>query len=58
MLKKPSNLHAIAARHGTLGEYDTIQEDWLSYTEWLQQFITANDVRRAEKVSVILLSSI
>ena len=45
------------ARHGTLGEYDNTREDWLSYTERLQQYFAANDMRNTEKQRAIFLST-
>ena len=42
--------------HGTFGTFDSSQEHWCSYTERLQQYFTANDVRTAEKQRAILLS--
>ena len=46
------------ARHGTVGEYDNTREDWLSYTERLQQYFAANDVRNAEKQRAIFLNTV
>ena len=37
------------ARHGIIGEYCSTREDWLAYTERMQQYFAANDVRSAEK---------
>ena len=37
------------ATHGTIGEFNIAQEDWLAYVERLQQYFTANDVDNAEK---------
>ena len=44
--------------HGTMGPFDSNQEDWLSYTERLQQYFTANDItdEHAAKKRAILLS--
>ena len=46
------------ARHGIIGEYCSTREDWLAYTERMQQYFAANDVRSAEKQRAILLSSV
>ena len=46
--------------HGSIGSFDSSQEDWLSYTERLQQYFTANDIKNDEgsaaKKRAILLS--
>ena len=44
--------------HGTLGEYDTTRQDWLSYTKRLQQYFATNDVRSVEKQCTIFLSTV
>lgn len=44
------------AKHGSLAVFDPSQEDWLSYTEHLQLYFTANDVDSEEKHRAILLS--
>ena len=46
------------ARHGIIGEYCSTREDWLAYTERMQQYFAANDVKRADKQRAILLSSV
>ena len=46
------------ANHGTVGEFQAAQEDWLAYVERLQQYFTANDVDSADKQRAILLSSV
>ena len=46
----------MAATHGHLGEFDSTQEEWETYTERLEQYFTANDVQDAEKQRAILLS--
>ena len=46
------------ATHGTIGEFNIAQEDWLTYVERLQQYFTANDVNNAEKQRAILLSCV
>jgi hypothetical protein len=43
------------ARHG---EYCSIREDWLAYTERMQQYFAANDVKNADKQCAILLSAV
>ena len=40
-----------------VGEFDSAREDWLSYTERLQQFFAANDITNATKQRAILLSA-
>ena len=45
------------AQHKTSGEFDPAKEDWISYTERLQQYFTANDVDNRNKQHVILLSA-
>ena len=46
----------MAAIHGHLGEFDSTQEEWETYTERLEQYFTANDVQDAGKQRAILLS--
>ena len=46
--------------HGSIGSFNSSQEDWLSHTERLQQYFTANDIKddeaSAAKKRAILLS--
>ena len=42
--------------HGTIGEFNSTQEDWASYTERLQQYFAAKDVAE-DKQKAILLSA-
>ena len=55
------------ATHGSIGPFEPKEEDWTdfggdqfssdrSYTERLEQYFTANDVKDAEKQRAILLS--
>ena len=44
------------ATHGSIGEFDPDREDWTSYTERLEQYFTANDMKDAGKQRAILLS--
>ena len=44
------------ATHGQMGEFNSQREDWMSYSERLQEYFTANDIKSAEKKKVILLS--
>ena len=44
------------AMHGSIGEFDRTQEDWVSYCERLEQYFVANDVKNADKQRAILLS--
>ena len=46
------------ATQGHLGEFDSAQEEWKTYTERLEQYFTANDVRDAEKQRATLLSCV
>ena len=43
--------------HGSVGPFDSSQEDWRSYTERLEQYFAANDVAGAAKQRAILLSA-
>ena len=45
------------ATFGKLTEYDPEQEEWRSYSERLEFFFTADDIKDAEKKKAILLSS-
>ena len=42
--------------HGTIGEFNSSQEDWASYTKRLQQYFAANDIAE-DKQKPILLSA-
>ena len=44
------------ATHGTIGEYDHSNEDWISYCERLEHYFAANHVNDASKQRAILLS--
>lgn len=44
------------ALYSRIGEFDSAHEDWLSYTERLEQFFTANDIDDATKQRATLLS--
>ena len=44
------------ATHGSVRPFEPKEEDWTSYTERLQQYFTANDVKNADKQRGILLS--
>ena len=44
------------AKHGSTGEFDRSQEDWVSYCERLEQYFVANDVKNTDKQKAILLS--
>ena len=46
----------MAATQGHLGEFDSTQEEWETYTEHLEQYFTANNVQDAGKQRGILLS--
>ena len=43
--------------HGTVGPSVPGCDDWILYTEWLQQYFAANDVGSTVKQHAILLSS-
>jgi len=48
----------MAAKHGTVGEFHTDHEDWVSYTERLEQYFIANSIStEGDKRRAILLSS-
>ena len=48
----------IMATHGSIGEYNSTREDWLSYTERLIQYFVANGIsEEGDKRRAILLSS-
>ena len=44
------------AQQATFGEFDETKEDWLSYTERLQQYFEANEIKTAKKQRAVLLS--
>ncbi len=44
------------AKHGSIGDLDHSQADWVSYCERLEQYFVANDVKNADKQRAILLS--
>ena len=44
------------ATHGSLAEFKSVHEDWPSYTERLDQYFAANDVKDEGKMRAILLS--
>jgi len=44
------------ATHGGFGAFEDGREEWASYTERLEQYFTANDIKTAEKKHAILLS--
>ena len=44
------------ATHGTVAEFNSAQVDWPSYTEQLDQYFAANDVKDEGKMRAILLS--
>ena len=46
------------ATHGSIGEFNSTQEDWLSYTDYLVQYFVANGISEVgNKWRAILLSS-
>ena len=47
----------MAAKHGSLGEFDLTKGDWKSYIEQAKQYFAANDIADGGKQRAILLSS-
>ncbi len=45
------------ALHGSIRQFDGTEEDWVSYTERLEQYFAASAVTVAEKKRAVLLSS-
>ena len=43
----------VAGIHGTIGEFNSTQEDWTSYVERLQQYFAANDVAEGKQKAVL-----
>ena len=46
----------MASNHGHIGEFNNQLEDWRSYTERLQNYFIANDIKNEAKQHAILLS--
>ena len=46
----------MASNHGHMGEFNNQLEDWRSYTERLQNYFIANDIKSEAKQCAILLS--
>ena len=44
------------ATHGGFGAFEDGHKEWASYTERLEQYFTANDIKTAEKKRATLLS--
>ena len=44
------------ALHGSIGPFVSAQEDWTSYAERVAQYLTANNIKEAERQRAILLS--
>ena len=44
------------ATHASVGTFEDGREEWTSYTERLEQYFEANDIKTAEKKRAILLS--
>ena len=44
------------ATHASVGTFEDGREEWTSYTERLEQYSEANDIKTAEKKRAILLS--
>ena len=48
----------MSVKHGTVGEFNSDQENWVSYTEHLTQYFIANGIAElGNKCRAILLSS-
>ena len=46
----------MATTHGSIGEFDAGREDWVSYTERLEQYFIGNNVTVATKKRAVLFS--
>ena len=46
----------MASSHGHIGEFNSQLEDWRSYTECMQNYFIANDIKSESKQRAILLS--
>ena len=46
----------VMATHGSIEEFNSSKEGWVSYTEWLEQYFAANEVVSADKQQAILLT--
>ena len=46
----------MAARHGTISEFDHEAEDWKTYVERVNLYLTANDITHRDKKRAVLLS--
>ena len=44
------------ALHGSVGPFVSAQEDWTFYAESVTQYLTANNIKEAERQRAILLS--
>ena len=44
------------ATHGKIGEFSSQREDWLAYSERLEEYFIANDIESSDKKKAILLS--
>ena len=44
------------ATHGKIGEFNSQREDWMAYSERLEEYFIANDIESADKKKAILLS--
>ena len=44
------------SNHGHIGEFNNQLDDWRSYTEWLQNYFIANDIKSEAKQCAICLS--
>ena len=40
--------------HATIGEFNSTQKDWASYTERLRQYFAANDVTEDNQMATLL----
>ena len=44
------------ALHGCIGPFVSTQEDWTSYAERVVQYLTANNIKEADRQKAVLLS--
>ena len=48
----------MAARHGSLGEFDQSKGEWTLYIEQAKQYFTINDIADRAKQRAVLLSAV
>ena len=57
ILHLATRIKFVMAQHGSVGPFDQGKEDWTAYTERLEQYFAANDVKDTTKQRAILLSA-